>query len=82
MWLGRYEKHNVLSFIRKNSLKQFTTDELVRKITNSKYVWYGYGERNIEKHLHQLAIENELKVHYISQNNRTIAVYKLVNKNE
>lgn len=80
MWLSRYEKHNVLSFIRRNSLKQFTTNELIRKITKEKYVWYGYGESNIEKHLHQLAIENELTVHYISQNNRTIAVYEVNNR--
>ena len=80
MWLSRYEKHNVLSFIRKNSLKKFTTNELIRKITQSKHVYYGYVESNIEKHLHQLAIENELTVHYISQNNRTIAVYEVNNR--
>ena len=75
MYLSNYEKHNVLSFIRKNKLKQFTTNELIMKITKAKRVWYGYGDRNIEKHLHQLAIENELTVHYISQNKRTMAVY-------
>jgi len=75
MHLGNYEKHNVLSFIRKNKLKQFTTNELIMKITKAKRALYGYGDRNIEKHLHQLAIENELAVHYISQNKRTEAVY-------
>ena len=43
MWLSRYEKHNVLSFIRRNSLRQFTTNELIMKITKAKRAFYGYG---------------------------------------
>jgi len=81
MWLSDYEKHNVLSFIRKNSLKQFTKAELIKKMTKSKHVWYGYGESKIENNLQQLVIENKLSVYYISQNNKSIAIYTIVNKN-
>ena len=61
----RLEKNNILQLVEKNSLLEFTKNELVKLCEYSSYRDY-YSTYNIENLLQELVNEGNLGVHYIS----------------
>jgi len=61
----RLEKHNILQIVEKNSLLEFTKQELLKLCEYSSYRDY-YSTYNVENLLQELVNECKLKVYYIS----------------
>lgn len=73
--IWKWEKHNVLYFIQANELTEFTIEEFCKKVTGVKYHIYSYNDRVISNLLLELVRENKIKVSYISQGSKTVAIY-------
>jgi hypothetical protein len=61
----RLEKHNILQIVEKNSLLEFTKQDLVKLCEYSNYRDY-YSTYNVENLLQELVNEGSLGVYYIS----------------
>jgi len=62
----RLEKHNVLDIVRRESLLEFSKQEILRCVENSKKNGFHYYSYNIENVLQELVNEGNLGVYYIS----------------
>ena len=61
----RLEKHNILQIVEKNSLLEFTKEDLIKLCEYSSYRSY-YSTYNAENLLQELVNEGSLGVYYIS----------------
>jgi hypothetical protein len=61
----RLEKHNILQIVEKNSLLEFTKEDLIKLCEYSSYRSY-YSTYNAENLLQELVNEGNLGVYYIS----------------
>lgn len=67
--LWKWEKHDVVNYLRANFLEtevEFTTEFLIKKISKSKYYYFGYVDKIISNHLSDLVTDGYLSVRYIS----------------
>ena len=74
--LWKWEKHNVLYFIERNNLLEFTVETFCRKASGSKYHCFGYDDKVISDCLLQLLNEKRIQAYYVSQGSKTITIYK------
>ena len=65
--LWHWEKHDIVNYLRKNSFdEEFTILSLIKKITKSKYSYYGYTHSIFVKILSELVVDGYLEVRYVS----------------
>ena len=62
----KLEKHNVIDIVRRESLLEFTKEEILRCLVNSRKNGFNYYSYNIENVLQELVNEGSLGVYYIS----------------
>lgn len=62
----KLEKHNVIDIVRRESLLEFTKEQLLRCVENSKKNGFNYYSYDIENVLQELVNEGSLGVYYIS----------------
>jgi len=98
--LYHWEKHDVVNYLKRNFLEkesEFTTESLIRSIQKlgAGSYFFGYGEKILSRHLHELSQEGHLSVRYVSVQMRpndnwwtsrkhrfgskTVAIYKIQN---
>lgn len=73
--LCRWEKHDVVNYLIKNEIREFTVEQLMKRVNNRYYYIGGSSHTKISRLLHELSIDGFLKVEYFSQGSRTIAKY-------
>lgn len=65
--LWHWEKHDIVNYLRVNSFdEEFTTLSIIKKITKSKYNYYGYTHTIFVKILSELVVDGYLEVRYVS----------------
>jgi len=62
----KLEKHNVIDIVRRESLLEFTKEQILRCIENTRKNGFLYYSYNIENVLQELVNEGNLGVYYIS----------------
>ena len=62
----KLEKHNIIDIVRKESLLEFTKDELLKYVKNTRKSGFSYYYYDIENVLQELVNEGNLGVYYIS----------------
>lgn len=73
--LWKWEKHDVVNYLITNEIKEFTVEQLMKRVENRYYYVGCYSHTIISKLLHELSIDGFLKVKYFSQGSRTVAKY-------
>jgi hypothetical protein len=64
--MKQIEKHNIIDIVKRQELKEFTREELVRYVENTRKNGVMYYTYNIENTLQDLVNEGSLLVNYIS----------------
>ena len=62
----KLEKHNVIDIVRRESLLEFTKEQILRCVENTRKNGFLYYSYNIEDLLQELVNEGSLGVYYIS----------------
>jgi len=62
----KLEKHNVIDIVRRESLLEFTKEQILRCVENTRKNGFLYYSYNIENVLQELVNEGNLGVYYIS----------------
>lgn len=62
----KLEKHNVIDIVRRESLLEFTKEQILRCVENTRKNGFLYYSYNIENVLQELVNEGSLGVYYIS----------------
>ncbi len=66
---------NTMFYTLSKQTSLFTIEEFCKKVTGVKYHIYSYNDRVISNLLLELVRENKIKVSYISQGSKTVAIY-------
>lgn len=76
--LWYWKKHNFLQYLLENAI----TGEITVKQVEAKFGGYGYGycHRQISDSFHELSLDGDLEVYYVSEDNRTVGRYRLSSK--
>ncbi len=75
--LWHWKKHNFLQFFLENAI---TGEITVKQVEEKLGSYYGYYHRQISDSLHELSLDGDLEVYYVSEDNRTVGRYKLSSK--
>ena len=62
----KLEKHNVIDIVRREELLEFTKEQILRCVENTRKNGFLYYSYNIENVLQELVNEGNLGVYYIS----------------
>jgi len=73
----RWKKHNFFQFLLENG---FTEEITVKHVEEKLGSYCGYYYRQISDSLHELLLDGDLEVFYVSDGSRTIARYKISSK--
>lgn len=85
----KLEKHNVIDIVRREALLEFTKEQMLRCLENTRKNGVNYYSYNIENVLQELVNEGSLGVYYISDKvepnihyrsfgSKSVAIYKKV----
>lgn len=62
----KIEKHNIIDIVKRVELKEFTREELVKLVENTRVNGIIYYTYDIENTLQELVNEGSLEVYYVS----------------